>query len=114
MFDFCSDGLKQALISQRQMMAGASATAAVNTDINSQEMFSGVYKLTAMVTHKGRAADSGHYKAYVRESVDSDNWRCFDDDKVSEHSTEDILRLRGNGDSDMAYLCFYRRMTVRK
>ena len=29
--------------------------------------FQGIYELFAVVTHKGRSADSGHYVAWIRE-----------------------------------------------
>lgn len=74
------------------------------------EIGTGLYELSALVTHKGRSADSGHYKAYVRAKMGEPIWRCFDDATVSEVSTEDVLKLCGSsGDSDMAYLCFYNR-----
>jgi ubiquitin carboxyl-terminal hydrolase 14 len=38
--------------------------------------------LIAIVSHKGRSADSGHYMAWVRRS--GDDWLVFDDDSVSE------------------------------
>jgi len=68
----------------------------------------GMYELYAVLTHKGRAADGGHYVAWVLES--KDKWLKFDDDKVSSCTTEDIKKLTGKGGGDwhMAYLCFYR------
>lgn len=71
----------------------------------------GLYELIGIVTHKGRSADSGHYMAYVRQS-NSNGWWLFDDDKVSETTTEDVLKLKGGGDRDMAYLCFYRKKSI--
>lgn len=70
--------------------------------------FTGKYELHAIVTHKGRSADSGHYMGWVRQSPGSAYWWCYDDDKVTEVSTEDIMKLKGGGDRDMAYLNFYR------
>lgn len=69
--------------------------------------FTGKYQLTGVVTHKGRSADSGHYMSYVRKADGGDGWWKFDDDKVSEATTPEILDLRGGGDRDMAYLCFF-------
>jgi ubiquitin carboxyl-terminal hydrolase 14 len=68
--------------------------------------FRGLYELFAIVTHQGRSADSGHYIGWVRSS--GDKWLCYDDDDVSECTTDDVLRLRGGGDWPMAYLTFYR------
>lgn len=70
--------------------------------------FTGLYELHSVLTHKGRSADSGHYMSYVRQAPGSDMWFKYDDDKVSEVGTPEILRLKGGGDCDMAYLCFYR------
>lgn len=68
--------------------------------------FQGNYELFAILTHKGRSADSGHYMAWVREK--GDDWFCYDDDDVSPCKTEDIQKLKGGGDWHMAYLAFYR------
>ncbi len=40
----------------------------------------GRYDLAAVLTHKGRSADSGHYVAWVKQS--DGKWIQFDDDKV--------------------------------
>jgi len=68
--------------------------------------FQGNYELFALVTHKGRLADGGHYMGWVRQ--DGDNWLVFDDDEASPCKTETVMQLKGGGDSDMAYLAFYR------
>jgi len=68
--------------------------------------FKGTYELFAVVTHKGRSADAGHYIGWVRQK--GDQWLCFDDDTVSECRTENILDLKGGGDYDMASMLFYR------
>lgn len=91
--------------------------------------FQGLYELFAVVTHKGRDADGGHYMGWVkadnsdprdasngerkREKIadtdeDNDDWFVFDDDEVSPCKTEDILKLKGGGDWHMSYLNFYR------
>lgn len=84
------------------------------------ENFQGQYELFAVVTHKGRDADGGHYMGWVKgekrgesEKIadteeDNDDWYVFDDDEVSPCKTEDILKLKGGGDWHMAYLNFYR------
>lgn len=132
LFEFCTPSLQEQLQKNRQQAskardaglqssAGDAAMDTEDADLQAAIQLSldsgigeGIYELSSLVTHKGRSADSGHYKAYVRESAGSNVWRCFDDDKVSEVSTEDVLRLYGNGDSDMAYLCFYRRKEFRR
>jgi ubiquitin carboxyl-terminal hydrolase 14 len=70
------------------------------------EKFTGNYELFGVVTHKGRSSDGGHYMGFVRE--DGDQWMCFDDETVEECHTDDVKQLKGGGDHDMAYLCFYR------
>ncbi len=70
--------------------------------------FTGLYELHSIVSHKGRGADSGHYIGWVRQSPGSQFWWKYDDDKVSEVDTEEILNLKGGGDRDLVYLVFYR------
>lgn len=83
--------------------------------------FQGYYELFAVVTHKGRNADGGHYMAWVKsdtQSADSakiadsdmqnEDWYVYDDDSVSPCKTEDVLKLKGGGDWHMSYLNFYR------
>jgi ubiquitin carboxyl-terminal hydrolase 14 len=73
------------------------------------ESFRGIYELSAIVTHKGRSADSGHYMGWIRQS--GDKWLVFDDDDVSESTTEYVTAtLKGGGDDHMAYLLFYRAL----
>jgi len=68
--------------------------------------FQGNYELFAIVTHKGRNADGGHYISFVRE--EGTKWLVYDDETVSETTTEYIMNLKGGGDEHMAYLSFYR------
>ena len=63
-----------------------------------------------MLTHIGRSADSGHYMGWVRQEPGSDFWWKFDDDKVSEVKTQEILDLRGGGDWHTSYLNIYRAL----
>lgn len=70
--------------------------------------FRGHYELMAVVTHKGRSADSGHYIGWVRSAPGSSTWWKYDDDVVTEVSTPDIMNLKGGGDWHTAYLNFYR------
>ena len=93
-YDFCNESL-QAKIREARTVEGNET---------------GVYELFALVSHKGRSADSGHYIGYTRQQSESDKWWVFDDDRVSEMSNEDILKLSGGGDRDMAYLLFFRHL----
>jgi ubiquitin carboxyl-terminal hydrolase 14 len=86
----------------------------VNIGIGLPIGFTGQYELHAIVTHKGRSADSGHYIGWVRQSPGSSLWWCYNDDIVTEVRTDDILRLAGGGDRDMAYLNFYRYREPKK
>ena len=73
------------------------------------ESFRGQYELFAIVSHKGRSADSGHYMGWVKNSDAGDNkWLCFDDDDVQECKWEHVVDLKGGGDRDIAYMLFYR------
>ncbi|KAJ3049110.1 Ubiquitin carboxyl-terminal hydrolase 14 [Rhizophlyctis rosea] len=67
---------------------------------------SGQYDLIAVLTHVGRAADSGHYIGWVKGS--GDDWWKFDDDKVSQVKRDDITKLEGGGDWHTAYIALYR------
>jgi len=72
---------------------------------------SGKYELVAVLTHKGRDADSGHYVAWVKQAADK--WLKYDDDRVSEVPSDEIKKLdgKGGGDWHIAYMCLYRTYT---
>ncbi|RHY29950.1 hypothetical protein DYB32_004736 [Aphanomyces invadans] len=72
-------------------LTGGRATAGIGLPLN----FQGNYELYAVVTHKGRSADSGHYIGWARVQGGT-------------HASEDIQKLKGGGDWHMAYLTFYR------
>jgi len=79
---------------------------------------SGQYELIALISHKGRSADSGHYVSWVHKSGGSllfpfataDMWTEFDDDNVKEVKIDDVLRLNGGGDWHMSYYLIYRKL----
>lgn len=110
------DQLKAALaLSLKDDTAVAGVLSEVSVGPGLPPNFQGKYELFAVVTHKGRDADGGHYMSWVKadhhemESKDeNDDWFVFDDDEVSPCKTEDILKLKGGGDWHIAYLCFYR------
>ncbi|OQS01313.1 ubiquitin carboxyl-terminal hydrolase [Achlya hypogyna] len=103
MEDGLSEEDKEALaIAKTMSMANGRASAGIGLPVE----FQGNYELFAVVTHKGRSADSGHYIGWAR--IKDDDWLCFDDDNVSPCKTEDIQKLKGGGDWHMAYLTFYR------
>ena len=72
----------------------------------SDKFHTGFYDLHAIITHKGRIADSGHYVSWVKQK--NGEWLEFDDDRVIPVSEEDIGKLTGGGDWHMAYLCIYK------
>jgi len=76
---------------------------------------SGLYDLIAIVTHKGVAADAGHYIGFVKKSVfhaslneDDESWYKFDDDRVSVFSKEKLATLDGGGEDSSAYMLLYK------
>jgi uncharacterized UBP type Zn finger protein len=71
-------------------------------------LLAGQYELHSIVTHKGRSADSGHYIGWARQEPGSDYWWKYDDEVVTETTTEEVMKLKGGGDRDIAYLMFYR------
>lgn len=77
-----------------------------------QGLDTGNYELIAIVTHKGRSAEGGHYLGWVHQT--GDVWMCFDDDIVTTCKTEDIMALKGGGDWHTAYIAFYRKLEATK
>ncbi|KAH1048134.1 hypothetical protein J1N35_038918 [Gossypium stocksii] len=69
-----------------------------------------IYDLVAVLTHKGRSADSGHYVAWVKQ--ENGKWIEFDDENPIPQQEEDIVKLSGGGDWHMAYICVYKARTV--
>lgn len=101
----------------------------IRQDIGASQ--TGLYDLVAIVTHKGAAADAGHYMAFVKKSVfhstnsttspisrasgastefdeDDEDWYKFDDDKVSIFPKEKLATLDGGGEDSAAYVLLYR------
>ena len=71
---------------------------------------SSIYELTAVITHRGSSADSGHYQSFVKDKadLDGDKWWRFDDDKVSSTTRDKIEALAGGGESDTALVLLYK------
>jgi len=138
-YDFCTDELKAKLLPMRQFVHerdtnkktpsqvknnedkndNATMKATTCTDSTSSvplkhsaetENRTGVYELWAVLSHKGRAADGGHYVAWVRDNPSNDDeWLLYDDDKVTRVNKDDITKLTGIlSDWHIAYLCVYR------
>lgn len=66
---------------------------------------SGYYELQAVLTHKGRSSNSGHYVAWVKYK--GDTWIEANDDDVNPIHVEDVLKLSGGGDWHTAYVLLY-------
>ncbi|KAE9418193.1 hypothetical protein Angca_009008 [Angiostrongylus cantonensis] len=73
---------------------------------------SGFYELKAVITHKGRSSNSGHYVAWVR--MDEDKWAMCDDDHVTSVTSDQILKLSGGGDWHCAYVLLYGPRIVKE
>ncbi|KAI8853404.1 hypothetical protein BC829DRAFT_382730 [Chytridium lagenaria] len=71
---------------------------------------SGQYELIAVLTHVGRAADSGHYIGWAKN--DKGEWWKFDDDEVSLVTPEEITKLEGGGDWHTAYIVLYKAKSL--
>ena len=56
---------------------------------------SGYYELQAVLTHKGRSSNSGHYVAWVKYK--GDTWIECNDDEVRPVHVEDVMKLSGGG-----------------
>jgi ubiquitin carboxyl-terminal hydrolase 14 len=67
---------------------------------------SGLYELIAVLTHKGRSSNSGHYVGWAKNPK-SGEWLMFDDDNVCQVSEDDILKLSGGGDHHTCYILLY-------
>merc|ERR1712080_560882 len=65
----------------------------------------GYYELQAVLTHKGRSSNSGHYVAWVRYKGES--WVECNDDTINPIHVEDVMKLSGGGDWHTAYLLVY-------
>merc|ERR1712150_294030 len=66
---------------------------------------SGYYELQAVLTHKGRSSNSGHYVAWVKYK--GDTWIECNDDDVNPIHVEDVMKLSGGGDWHTAYPLLY-------
>jgi len=121
LYNFCDDGLKKQLDGHRTIEdapgakkeeeagdtpAAGDGAASSKGEVAEGPGFNGKYTLQAVLTHKGRIADAGHYVAWVRQ--EGGKWALFDDDKVSIVDEEEIEKLKGGGDWHTAYLTLYR------
>ncbi|KAI0052457.1 cysteine proteinase [Auriscalpium vulgare] len=109
----------------------------VKADVGASE--TGLYDLIAIITHKGAAADAGHYIAFVKktailqsrpeflpklsggassssaplpDSGDDEDWYKFDDDKVSVFPKDKLGTLDGGGEDSSAYVLVYKSKAI--
>jgi ubiquitin carboxyl-terminal hydrolase 14 len=68
----------------------------------------GKYELIAVLTHKGRSADSGHYVAWTKQ--DDGAWVEYDDDVLRGRNEEELMQLKGGGDHHAAYMLIYKAL----
>ncbi|KAK4456995.1 hypothetical protein QBC42DRAFT_301539 [Cladorrhinum samala] len=84
---------------------------------------SGIYELRGVVTHQGASADSGHYTAYIKKAGYKDpvtgkvgpedgKWWWFNDDKVTEVTSDKIDGLAGGGESHSALILLYKAIPL--
>lgn len=84
---------------------------------------SGLYELRGVVTHQGASADSGHYTAYVKKAAPVDpetgesgkedgKWWWFNDEKVTEVTTDKVEALAGGGESHSALILLYKAIAL--
>ncbi len=124
LYNYCTDELKKELAPKRAAVTadkdagvtpmdtdtkGAEASStpqSVSDDTSAPPAEVGNYELCAVLTHKGRTADSGHYVAWVKDH--GTRWHKFDDDVVTVQTEEDVKKLSGGGDWHMNYMCLYR------
>jgi len=83
----------------------------IKADVGASQ--TGLYDLVAIITHKGAAADSGHYIAFVARRAltgkeDDEDWVKFDDAKVSVFPAEKLATLDGGGEDSSAYVLLYK------
>lgn len=122
LFDHCSDGLKERLTPHRKSMRVAEDHALKHgteyklfkTDMEDDEGASNtaIYELKGIVTHQGRSSSEGHYIAWVKPPLadiglgTEQIWFKMNDKTVTVTDANEILKLKGGADSDIAYMLF--------
>mmetsp|Transcript_52726 Transcript_52726/g.123308 ORF Transcript_52726/g.123308 Transcript_52726/m.123308 type:complete len:520 (+) Transcript_52726:80-1639(+) len=146
LFDCCSDDIKKELSKGRlarkeqedekiekerqKRLAQAREEDVEMKPVEDVEMKAGVdvldtgyYELVAIVSHKGRTADGGHYVGWTLhkkadgKELKEDRWLCFDDETVTMYDWKDIVGVSidlqgGKADTQLAYINIYRKVTV--
>jgi len=96
-----------------------------DVDMTSLESFdTGYYELIAIVSHKGRTADGGHYVGWSRyqkangKDLKEDMWCQYDDEEVTFENWANMVGLAtdlqgGKADTQIAYINIYKRVSVK-
>lgn len=126
----CDDDLKKKLLNARKLLSADQEKALGLTSIQKEKAkkegegetadmdcseevdldqidTSGMYSLQAIVTHKGRDSNGGHYVGWTRK--DDKEWFKYDDEKVDTCTADAAINMSGGGDWHIAYLCLYKR-----
>jgi hypothetical protein len=77
-------------INDRFSFPGVLDLSSVCTDVKESEKLSTIYDLQAVVVHVGEYG-SGHYYAYVRPDILSDEWYRFNDHEVVKVSFQEVI-----------------------
>jgi len=109
LYEYCTPALQSQLLPHRKIESEKkedTMTVEKKPYVNSN----GTYDLWAVLSHRGRSSDGGHYICFIRQSEDEDDWLEFDDEKVSKRNADDIKKLDGSGGVDwhIAYMCIYK------
>jgi len=101
LYPYCSQDLKDRVAQNRTDNAPPNPP---------YENCNGRYELIAVISHKGRGAEGGHYVGWVRDEQDENMWLQYDDDNVTVKDREFIKKLYGTEGADwhIAYMCIYR------
>lgn len=106
LYDHCTPELQAQLLPHRNVEKKEAEADSMAVEKKPFTNNHGVYDLWAVLSHRGRSSDGGHYIAFIRQSDDEDDWLEFDDDKVTPRNSEDIRKLSGTGGVDwhIAYM----------
>jgi ubiquitin carboxyl-terminal hydrolase 14 len=142
-YDFCTDAVKAELDIGRERRRELLESGAFLEEVQVSDshegtrLDTGAYELVAIVSHQGRTSDGGHYIGWTKRpripskgsetgppvkkqnggKAEEDPWVKFDDDCVTETNWGTMTELGGImgglADSQMAYLLFYAKTTVK-
>ncbi|KAF3781678.1 Ubiquitin carboxyl-terminal hydrolase 6 [Nymphaea thermarum] len=87
--------VKEETSTDRSDPSAAANQEGIGTSSKKEMHLTGIYDLVAVLTHKGRSADSGHYVAWVKQ--ENGKWILFDDENPILQKEEDITKLSGGG-----------------